>query len=416
MRPIVRRPYHQALSPAHDSQAPERYQNNDAEAPAFDVPGAPLDTVAEDYRPGGCPLASSNGSPATQALGAIPRPYMGRTLSEAQSPPQHTLPRYQMPSMGTHRSSLDHRDAQPDRQSRARVPASQDVALDCGYYSAKGRSPEDIVSPARDSRAHSHFRAPCAEHTLLVYRMGSARYLERCVEEGLVMDFDSMKPDPLDSEPRALEPYHAPWRFYQSCPQVYHPSDHVPLPPLAIGEVPLLAENLRGSVTSASQHLVISGCRAYRTPVPAQDGHITSRHITQYAVPMFVLDLMEKGSTGYNTFYHRAECPCNTGFSTMALQLSASSIVATSEHTVNHLVTPEDYTAVSLGASHFAKVTIVCLPYMAPYFYVEGSLCKDGTCISKLGVPDYRPDALCGPLSAYPPMVPRLKVMCILES
>lgn len=86
---------------------------------------------------------------------------------------------------------------------------------------------------------------------------------------------------------------------------------------------------------------------------------------------MFVLDLMEKGSTGYNTFYHRAECPCNTGFSIMALQMSPSSIVTTSTSAFSHLTQPDDYTATSLGADSFTEVTIVGMPYMAPYFYVE---------------------------------------------
>lgn len=274
---------------------------------------------------------------------------------------------------------------------------------------------QDTVSPAYSSHAHLCLRPPSAEHTLLVYRMGSIRYLERCMDEGLVMNFSSMPADPLDSDPKALEPYRAPWQFYQSPSDVKPPTDSIPLPPLAVGEVPLTGESARGSVVSSSRHLVISSCRAYHTRIPTLEHGSDCRYITQYAVPMFVLDLMEKGSTGYNTFYHRAECPCNTGFSIMALQMSSSSVIATSSSAVSFPVQSDDYTAVSLGADSFTEVTIVCMPYMAPYFYVEGALCKDGTCISRLGVSDYRPDSVCGPLSAYPPMVPRLKVMCVLE-
>ncbi|KNZ49933.1 uncharacterized protein VP01_468g2 [Puccinia sorghi] len=258
----------------------------------------------------------------------------------------------------------------------------------------------DTVSPAYKSHAHLCLKPPCAEHTLLVYRMGSVRYLERCVEEGLTMDFTSTPADPLDSDPRALEPYRAPWRFYQSPSEVKQPTGCIPLPPLAVGEIPLTAESTRGSVASSSRHLVISGCRAYHTRIPVPRRESDQRHITQYAVPMFALDLMEKGSTGYNTFYHRAECPCNTGFSIMALQMSPSSIIVTSSSAASFPVKSDDYTAMSLGADSFTEVTIVGMPYMAPYFYVEGALCKDGTCISRLGVSDYRPDSAEGHVCA----------------
>lgn len=108
-------------------------------------------------------------------------------------------------------------------------------------------------------------------------------------------------PDPLDSDPKALEPYRAPWHFYQPSPDAKQPTDCVPLPPLAVGEIPLLGESTRRSVVSRLRHLVISGCRAYHSRVPASERQSGERYITQYALPMFVLDLMEKGSTGYNT-------------------------------------------------------------------------------------------------------------------
>ena len=288
-------------------------------------------------------------------------------------------------------------------------PNSNTSHLGCspGMASRSQHSSRDYRLPGEDLKV---------EHSLLVYRMGSKRYLRRCLEEGLDVDFKATNPDPLSSDNMALEPVYSPWIFRKLDSLRSSAPSSIPLPSLGVNDVELVGRKAGANHALEHRHVTIRGCRAYYVPVTMGTSRSAVQYVCHYAVPMYLLDLMERGSTGYNTFYHRAECPCYTGFSSMAIQMGASSLVLSSPTPSSPKdAEEEDYTAISLGATHFTEVTISCVPYMTPYVYLEGSLCKDGTCLSRLGVSDYRPSVVCGHVDPYPPMVPRLKVLCVFD-
>lgn len=162
---------------------------------------------------------------------------------------------------------------------------------------------------------------PKVEHSLLVYRMGSRKYLGRCLEEGLEVDFTTRNPDPLSVDNRALEPIYAPWMFRRLKEARFHLTTPIPLPTPGLNDIQLTACKTGSNVVAEHKYIVVKGCRAYYVPVSPRDSNGSSQYICHYAVPMYLLDLMERCSTGYNMFYHRAECLCYTGFSSMAVQM-----------------------------------------------------------------------------------------------
>lgn len=325
----------------------------------------------------------------------VPSAMLGAAPIDVSPDPQ-LQPRLRSRSQSQPRPQADSRPAHNgELQDSSRTPEAYIVDTEHEARRSVGRSLKSMGSSAQGT----------PEHSVLILRMGYTQYLQRCLADGLVWKGSSPA-----SEYAALG-----WRFSARMGVQTTERHAIPLPAWSPGDIPLYLHGARGPQPAASAHVNITDCRVYYTPVPATSSPCSLGVIAHYAVPMSILDEMERSVVGYNTFVHRLESPCHSGYSNLAVQMGSSPLViqparplATTETEV------DDWLAVQLEATHYGSTTLCCVPYLAPYVHVEGSLCKDTTCVSTLDRLDYRPVTSSGVANENQVLVPRLKVLCVV--
>lgn len=300
-----------------------------------------------------------------------------------ESPPQESRPQLHLDPLGP--------ESPRNANVRPTVPASNSG---CDVRLSAGRSLRSMGGLART--------AP--EHSLMILRMGHTQYLQRCLTDGLTWRGASPA-----SEYTALG-----WAFSRSSTNKSDDQCTIPLPTFPPGDIPLCLYGARGPRPVVSDHITITDCRVYYAPVPAIAPLRLPGFVAHYAVPMSILDEMERCIVGYNTFVHRLESPCFSGYSNLAVQMDSSPLILQSEcPSAASEVEVDDWLGVQLEATHYSYTTLCCVPYLSPYTHVEGSLCKDTTCVSSLDLPDYRPITSSGVATAVQVLVPRLRVLCV---
>ncbi|PLW57757.1 hypothetical protein PCANC_01380 [Puccinia coronata f. sp. avenae] len=203
--------------------------------------------------------------------------------NEREGTPQFPANVLQVPSAGPNYKRtpnlmlpMDRTESPLRTQESENAPPAHGPALHSEGYIAPSNSNTSHFgcSPGTASRLQhsSHdYRLPGedlkVEHSLLVYRMGSKRYLRRCLEEGLDIDFKTTDPDPLSSDNRALEPVYSPWIFRKHDSLRPGGLSSIPLPLLGVNDVELVGRKAGANHALEYRHVTIRGCRAYYVPV-----------------------------------------------------------------------------------------------------------------------------------------------------
>lgn len=312
---------------------------------------------------------------------------------ESQVPHRHVSPEVALPETQPQLHSNPTFPEQPQSENVRPETPTRNARYE--VRRAIGRSLKSMGSPSQAT----------PEHSVLILRMGYTQYLQKCLADGLLWKGSS-----LASEYAALG-----WVFSRRIPAQSSDYQAIPLPPWSPGDIPLCLYGARGPRPVAAIHVTITDCRVYYTPMPATTPLYVSGVIAHYAVPMSILDEMERGAVGYNTFVHRLESPCFSSHSNLAVQMGPSPLVLQPKRPLATVeVEADDWLAVQLEATHYGSTTLCCVPYMSPYTHVGGSLCKDTTCVSRLEFPDYRPVTSSEATTETRVLVPRLRVLCVV--